>query len=380
MSSSPSRRLRVGGTLVALVAGMLAGPALAVAPATAAETQTPTVSVSRTAFLPDEVAEVTVRGTGFDPDLATATRPPLAGKAGGVYIAFSRFADDWRPSDGHPSSARPTDRSKIKWAVLAEDIATIGGPEAGGIELKPDGSFVATLTIDKSLADDLSQSIPSGRYGVYTYPGGAAEAPLYETYTPITFVPSSTTLTLPKSRVFGRALPAAVTVSAEGATPTGKVEVLRGAQVVGTATLANGRARLDLGGDLAARKKAHSLTARYLGDATVSPSASTAAAVKVTKAPAKVAAKVAKKRVKRGKRVRLAIRVGSPVKGVRPTAGKVRVKMRGFSKVVKINKAGKARVVLPARKRAGKFKVVVTYRGAANFKAARTRVVQRVVR
>src|SRR5690606_6531542 len=179
------------------------------------------------------------------------------------------------------------------------------------------------------------------------------------------------------SVTYGQRALARAQVAVGGVAPTGTVTIQRGNTVLGTPVLRDGVAQLRLPRTLTTGT--HQLTASFAGDPFATAGVASAT-LRVTKAPAKVAAKVAKKRVKRGKRVRLAIRVGSPVKGVRPTAGKVRVKMRGFSKVVKINKAGKARVVLPARKRAGKFKVVVTYRGAANFKAARTRVVQRVVR
>ncbi|MDP9823078.1 Ig-like domain-containing protein [Nocardioides massiliensis] len=381
MNSTRSRRVRVGGTLVALVAGLLAGPALAVSPAVAEETAVPTVSVSKTAFLPDETAAITVTGTGFDPELAKGAHPPLAGRPSGVYIAFGRFSDDWAPSSGSPRSSRPA--ADVNWAVLAENLFLIGGAANGGIVLTPEGGFEATLTVSKDSADAAAKDLAGGNYGIYTYPGGGATQPLYETYTPITFgttaEPAASTITLAAGpAAYGRAATATATVTAEGgATPSGEVEVLQGAKVLGTATLDNGTAVVKLPARL--RAGTHQLTARYAGDTGVAPS-STTATLRVAKAASRVVAKVAKKRVKVGKRVRLNIQVGSPVKGVRPTAGTVRVQMRGFAKVVKINKAGKARVVLPARKKAGNFKVVVTYRGAANFKAARTTAVQRVAR
>lgn len=378
MNSTRSRRVRVGGTLVALVAGLLAGPALAVSPAVAEEAAVPTVSVSKTAFLPGETAEITVTGTGFDPDMAKGTRPPLMGASAGTYVIFGKFADDWRPSQDVPSSARKV--IEQKWAVPAESMLVIGGPAAGAIELEDDGTFSTTFEIDKAAADAATAGV-EGNYGIYTFAGSGAKVAAYETYTPITFVPSTTTLTLPKSRAFGQATVATVRVASEGPAATGgTAELLQGGRVVASGEVTNGTARIAIPGRLTTGR-AHTFTARYLGDSVVSPSdAAAGATVRITKAPSRVVAKVAKKRVKIGKRVRLNVRVGSPVKGVRPTAGTVRVKMRGFAKVVKINKAGKARVVLPARKKAGNFKVVVTYRGAANFTAARTTAVERVVR
>src|SRR5690606_13099444 len=90
-----------------------------------------------------------------------------------------------RPSEGVKSAARAT--SDVKWAVLAEDMALVGGAEDGAIELRPDGSFTATLRIDKAAADAAATVEDLVNYGIYTYPGGGAVNAEFETYTPITF-------------------------------------------------------------------------------------------------------------------------------------------------------------------------------------------------
>lgn len=145
----------------------------------------PSIQVSKTEVNP-EGDTITVTGTGFLPSLATGTRPPFAGQPGGVYIAFGAFADVWKPSEGAPSSARPTTPmgeggSALIWAVPEAQRDTIG--RDASVALNPDGSFVATLTVER----DYEGALPDGNYGVYTYAGSGAIQPLFETFTPITF-------------------------------------------------------------------------------------------------------------------------------------------------------------------------------------------------
>lgn len=53
------------------------------------------------------------------------TRPPLSGSFSGAYVVFGKFATDWKPSAGVPSSARAVIAQK--WAVPAASMSTIGG-------------------------------------------------------------------------------------------------------------------------------------------------------------------------------------------------------------------------------------------------------------
>lgn len=150
----------------------------------------PTVNVSETALNADGSQTITVTGENFHPSLATGTRPPLSGKPAGTYVAFGKFAENWRPSQGASSSSRKTATAGsggLKWAVLAENLGAIGGTNAGGITLSPDGDFTAELTIDKGALDAIATDPALTNYGIYTYPGSGGVAPAYETYTPLTF-------------------------------------------------------------------------------------------------------------------------------------------------------------------------------------------------
>ncbi|PPL19087.1 HtaA domain-containing protein, partial [Microterricola pindariensis] len=62
---------------------------------------------------------------------------------------------------------------------------TIGGDASGAIELKPDGSFEATVTV----TEEFAKNPGTGNYGIYTYSGSGASAAQFETFTPITFAP-----------------------------------------------------------------------------------------------------------------------------------------------------------------------------------------------
>ena len=145
---------------------------------------TPTVTVSKTT-LSSAGETVTVSGSGFGPvgSATTATRAPLAGKFGGVYVTFGRFADVWKTSAGALSSARAADRSTLKWVMNPADVAGVGGAAAGAIPINPDGTF----SIDMLVKPGFSGAPATGNYGIYTYPGGGVSYPAFETATPIAF-------------------------------------------------------------------------------------------------------------------------------------------------------------------------------------------------
>ncbi|MDN4642121.1 fibronectin type III domain-containing protein [Agreia sp. PsM10] len=144
---------------------------------------TPTVTVSKTSGIDPAGETVTVTGTGFFPNgtATNGTRPPLANAFTGSYVTFGKYADVWKPTAGAAASAR--NNNVTKWAVPASSIATIGGANAGAIELKADGTFETTITVKK----DYTGAPATGNYGIYTYPGGGATYAAFETYTPLSF-------------------------------------------------------------------------------------------------------------------------------------------------------------------------------------------------
>ncbi|MCS5722693.1 cell wall-binding repeat-containing protein [Herbiconiux sp. CPCC 203407] len=161
----------------------VAKPALPLSATYSAPVATPVVSVSKTEGLNPDTDVVTVTGTGFSPNApaTSGTRPPLAGKFGGAYVAFGSFADVWKPSEGAPRASRTT--ADTKWILEAADVATVGGAAAGAVAIDADGSFQVDITVEK----DFEGALADGNYGIYTYPGSGAVYAPFETYTPISF-------------------------------------------------------------------------------------------------------------------------------------------------------------------------------------------------
>lgn len=145
------------------------------------EHPTPTVTLSKTSGIDAAGETITVTGSGFVPNApaTSGTRPPLAGKFTGAYVVFGSFLENWQPSASAPSSARKV--IEQKWGVHQADLATIGGPAAGGIVIAEDGTFSTSLTVREAAA------LENGRWGIYTYGGGGAKYAPFETFTPITF-------------------------------------------------------------------------------------------------------------------------------------------------------------------------------------------------
>ncbi len=140
-----------------------------------------TVSVSKTTVDPDGDT-ITVTGSGFLPSLATGTRPPLTGMPSGTYVVFGAFADTWAPSAGAAPSARPAyGDGGILWAVPESSRDSVG--RNASVTLNADGTFTAVLKVKRGYDGALAD----GNYGIYTYAGGGAVQPLFETFTPITF-------------------------------------------------------------------------------------------------------------------------------------------------------------------------------------------------
>lgn len=133
--------------------------------------------------------EITVRGSGFDPETNASTRPPIpVGSPPGFYVVFGKFAPNWKPSDGHPTSVRPN--SDQSWALTKETLdkvdprfrATI---EAQWVELNTDGTFDAKL-----VASNVDEGPADGIYGVYVYAAGGSADPNFEVMQALNYTPS----------------------------------------------------------------------------------------------------------------------------------------------------------------------------------------------
>ncbi|MCL8251162.1 Ig-like domain-containing protein [Aeromicrobium fastidiosum] len=337
----------------------------------------PKVSVSKTTLLPDGTQSVTVTGTGFDPSLATGTRPPFAGKQSGAYVAFGRYLDVWRPSAGAPSSARKNPSgangtgSAVKWAVPAASFPGSGQDPttAAYTELKTDGSFSTTVLVDRSWL-----AAEAGNFGIYTYAGGGANVADYETYTPITFAKSASTISVTGAAgsTYGTARTANVSVAGTGSiAPTGTVTASVGGTVVGSANLAGGTAAIALPSTQGVGTA--QVVYSYAGDtnhdassttrtATVSRAAATVTRNKIKKAPT----------TRRAGKTSLSLRSAAPG----PITGKVKVTFKKKGQKTKTKtvtvRNGKASVTIPKLAK-GTWRISVKYAGSTSFAPTATK-------
>ena len=332
-------------------------------------TATPQVTLSQTTFERDGSATVTVQGSGFVPQASIAAYLPLQGKPSGVYVAFGYFATTWKASQGQTSASRPT--SSRSWAVLADDLATIGGAPAGGIELRPDGTFTATLTVDRAAAlEAAAGKVSEGRFGVYTYPGGGAPTPAFETYTPVEFTRLATEVSAADvrsvvgSRPVVQATVAVDDPSAVAGDVAGEVEVRDAENVVlGRATVSQGAASVVLAKPLVAGT--HSVTVAFVGGVDHAPSTTTAR-ITVAKGTSKVAATWPA--LTHGKTAKVAVTVSGPV----AATGKVQL-LHGTTLLSTATlSGGKASLTVPKTLAAGKRTLTVSYVGSGQLDGAKT--------
>lgn len=341
----------------------------------------PKVTVSDTELLPSGAQEVTVTGSGFDPSLAVGTRPPISGRPAGAYVVLGKFASTWRPSQGAPSTARKVVAQK--WAVPAAELSQPAIANGGGFELKPDGTFTTTFTVDKATIDAAvaSTADPASltTYGVFTYPGSGAVEPSFETATPLTFAAapgtaSATVSTAPTQVADGAAT---VTVAdANGSDATGSVawqvtDAGEAEVASGTAPLTDGAAAITLPKRGAG---SYTLTATYDGAANGNANITTASAtagysvgattstttVQVLKTPTPTAAGA----------VRVTVAPAAP--GVVPR-GDVQVQLRAATGGVLTTSAalvgGVATVTLPKRL-PGSYALTARFAGDGNVGAS----------
>lgn len=351
----------------------------------------PKVTVSDTELLPSGAQQVTVTGSGFDPALAVGTRQPISGRPAGAYVVVGKFADAWRPSQGAASSARKVVTQK--WAVPAAELSQPAIANGGGFELKPDGTFTTTFTVDKATIDAAVAGVadPSAltTYGVFTYPGSGATEASFETATPLTFAAapgtaSATVDTAPTQVADGAAT---VTVADAGGTDAtgsvvwsvtdaGDTEVASG-----TSPLTGGAATITL-----PRKGAgsYTLSASYdgaeNGNANITTASATAAftvgattsttTVQVLRTPTPLAAGSAR------------VTVAPTVSGVVPS-GDVQVHLKASTGAVFTTSAalvnGVATVTLPKRV-PGSYALTARFAGDGNVGASVRTVAVRVAK
>src|SRR5690606_28703656 len=132
---------------------------------------------------------VVVKGTGFDPAANVGGRgvPVPSTLPQGTYVVLGKFLDDWRYSEGAPCSARVV--GDQRWALAKGVLDQVpeqyrGAVERQWVDLAPDGSFTAELTVTEPAAGWPAD----GSFGVYTYAAGGAANPDQELSVPLNVV------------------------------------------------------------------------------------------------------------------------------------------------------------------------------------------------
>jgi hypothetical protein len=160
----------------------------------------------------------------------------------------------------------------------------------------------------------------------------------------------------------GRTVRVDVVVTAQDGTPTGPISLVKGATVLGTATLADGRAALSTS-SAGLGVGTHSLTVRYGGDSARAASEDT---VTVTVTKARSATKVAARPrpATHGEKVTVSVKVAAAV----DATGTVRISVRRGTKVVLTRtvaiRDGKARLRLRGLD-VGRHRITAKYAGSS---------------
>nr|WP_246400976.1 HtaA domain-containing protein [Jiangella mangrovi] len=190
---------------------------------------------------------VVVKGSGFDPAGNVApegNRPPIpAGVPAGTYVVLGTFADQWRPSEGAPSSARVT--STQKWALAEAALDQVpaqfqGAIRAQWVEVAADGTFTAELTLAKPADRTTGEPVEwpaDGTLGVYTYAAGGTTNADQELSVPLTVTedeePAGPSLTLSASAGLDNAGTNVVDATGAGFDPQTAIEVVQAVRVEG---------------------------------------------------------------------------------------------------------------------------------------------------
>lgn len=134
-----------------------------------------------------------VHGSGFSPDANRGGFPlPIPpGTPNGVYVLYSGFPDNWKPSEGAPGSNRTHPHDRMAWVTppktlnaiptmpidMRRSIARVSQP------MDEQGNFTARIVVDPP-AETAGKN-----FGVYVYAGAGSVNPAEEHYVPINYSP-----------------------------------------------------------------------------------------------------------------------------------------------------------------------------------------------
>lgn len=134
-----------------------------------------------------------VHGTGFSPEANRGgfIMPVAPGVPNGVYVLYSGFGDQWRPSEGAPGEARTHPHDELAWVLPDSSLQAL--PTAPldmrtpiareSQRMNEDGTFTARIVVDPP------EQTPGDNFGVYVYPAAGSVNAAEELFVPLPFSP-----------------------------------------------------------------------------------------------------------------------------------------------------------------------------------------------
>lgn len=145
-----------------------------------------------------------VHGQGFDPHANQGgfPMPVPPGTPNGVWVLYSAFPDQWKPSEGAPAETRTHPHSRMAWVLPDSSLAAIPSFPVDmhrtiAREAQPmndDGTFTARVVVNPP------ENVPGNNWGIYVYAAGGSVNAAEEIYVPIEYSPEPGPNTPPTPR------------------------------------------------------------------------------------------------------------------------------------------------------------------------------------
>lgn len=132
-----------------------------------------------------------VHGAGFSPEANRGgfVAPILPGVPNGVYVLYSAFDENWRPSQGAPGETRTHPHDQMAWVLPDSSLNALPGAPLDmrtpisreSQRMDADGSFTARIVVNPPA------QTPGKNYGVYVYPAAGSINAAEELFVPLNF-------------------------------------------------------------------------------------------------------------------------------------------------------------------------------------------------
>lgn len=132
-----------------------------------------------------------VHGEGFDPNANQGGFPlPVPpGTPNGVWVLYSAFPDQWKPSEGAPAESRTHPHNRMAWVMPEGTLEAIPSWPVDmqrtiareAQTMNEDGTFTARVEVNPP------EETPGDNWGIYVYAAGGSVNAAEEIYVPIEY-------------------------------------------------------------------------------------------------------------------------------------------------------------------------------------------------